>query len=594
MTARPVSPLSLRLLPVLACLLIGVGLAPAMPATAATAKAAAPSDPETFFGAFDLNIVNVEVFVTDKGGRFIPGLTKDDFEITEDGKPVEITNFYAATGAEPASPPASSESAAPLPAEQSLSLTLFFDNQTLIPSDRNRVLQELRTFVRDRLKPGDRVMVVSYDGPGRLKIWQPATGDKAAVLAALDGIAATAAGGFDRVVELRQALTTVSQGDTFAEASDGPTVGGGPERQEASAATAEASYEGIRLYAEARYQEIRSSLATLGHFVDALSGLPGRKAVLFVSGGMSLRPAQALFDVYQSKFGSIARRVGIQITLEAFQTDTTTQFREIGERANANRITFYSLGLPSTPTQSGDLLWSRFQETLETMNLTQSLVLVTAPTGGLADFDPNRASSLLERMRYDFDHYYSLGYAAPPRQRAGNHRIEVKVKRPGLKARHRESFHDRSSRDRLNHQTMAALLFEAGNDNPLGVELLVDGERAAPQPGKREVSLLVTFPMAKLVLLPQDQFHEGKVTVMVGARDDQGRTSDLLQVNVPVRVPNAQMSQAQDQTVAYRATLLLRNIAHTLVVSVRDEYGNVDSTITAPYAAATASSTPGR
>jgi hypothetical protein len=52
------------------------------------------------------------------------------------------------------------------------------------------------------------------------------------------------------------------------------------------------------------------------------------------------------------------------------------------------------------------------------------------------------------------------------------------------------------------------------------------------------------------------------------------------------------MSQAQDQTVAYRATLLLRNIAHTLVVSVRDEYGNVDSTITAPYAAATASSTP--
>ena len=34
----------------------------------------------------DVTIVNVEVFVTDKRGRRVHGLTRDDFEIHENGK----------------------------------------------------------------------------------------------------------------------------------------------------------------------------------------------------------------------------------------------------------------------------------------------------------------------------------------------------------------------------------------------------------------------------------------------------------------------------------------------------------------------------
>ena len=38
-------------------------------------------------------LVNVTVTVTDRNGRFVPGLRKDDFEVFEDGKPVAITHF---------------------------------------------------------------------------------------------------------------------------------------------------------------------------------------------------------------------------------------------------------------------------------------------------------------------------------------------------------------------------------------------------------------------------------------------------------------------------------------------------------------------
>ena len=48
-----------------------------------------------FVDRVDVNVVNIEVFVFDKPGNRVVGLTKEDFEVLEDGQPVEITNFFA-------------------------------------------------------------------------------------------------------------------------------------------------------------------------------------------------------------------------------------------------------------------------------------------------------------------------------------------------------------------------------------------------------------------------------------------------------------------------------------------------------------------
>src|SRR5215212_12086756 len=46
----------------------------------------------------NVNVVNLDVYVNDKSGKRIQGLTKDDFEIYENGKKMGITNFYAVEG----------------------------------------------------------------------------------------------------------------------------------------------------------------------------------------------------------------------------------------------------------------------------------------------------------------------------------------------------------------------------------------------------------------------------------------------------------------------------------------------------------------
>src|SRR5918995_5759626 len=77
---------------------------------------------ETFTDEIEVSLVNLEVVVTDKKGKSVSGLRREDFQVLEDGKPVEITNFYAETGPAPGSAPAE-----PRSLDQRLSLVVFVD-----------------------------------------------------------------------------------------------------------------------------------------------------------------------------------------------------------------------------------------------------------------------------------------------------------------------------------------------------------------------------------------------------------------------------------------------------------------------------------
>lgn len=559
-------------------------LAAGLIAASAMAQSAPPEAGEqTFFESIDVNVVNVEVYVTDRDGNRVQGLTQDDFQLLEDGKEVDITNFYAVAGEQDAAVPEATPGAGSLeplaPASevsQKLYLAIFIDNRTLVPASRKRLLDSVQEFV-SRLAPGDRILLASYDGS--IQVRQGLTSDPAALRAALEEMAKVAPHGIsrdaDRRMLLRQLDAASPVGRGGADESQGP---------QSAAILADQLYQNIRSYGQMQHDETRAAMATMKEFVDSLAGLPGRKALLYVSGGISLRPAEALLRAWESRFSSLAQQVGFT-RFDFQQFDATPMVKELIDHANSNRVTFYALAgtteLSGVSAESGlSLNFSTELETTERMNLQMSMEMIATGTGGLASIDAG-AGSFLDRMRDDFHAYYSLGYV-PQQGRDGRKRkVQVKTRDRSLVVRHREAHNERTDRDRMTSRARSALLL-GEQDNPLEVALDFGREKRNDK-GQYEVEVLVKFPLAKVVLVPQDQFHEGKLRLFLGARDSQGRSSPISEIEMPIRVPNDQLLTALGQVAAYRMNMLLRPEAHTVAVAVRDELGNAESTASAEY-----------
>ena len=83
------------------------------------ALAASLAAQEKVAETIEVRVANVDVVVTDRTGHPVHGLTKDDFEILENGKPQTITNFYE-VGSAPSLPltvstPSSGQTPPPVP-----------------------------------------------------------------------------------------------------------------------------------------------------------------------------------------------------------------------------------------------------------------------------------------------------------------------------------------------------------------------------------------------------------------------------------------------------------------------------------------------
>ncbi len=148
----------------------------------------------TFVDEVALTISNLVVYVTDKKGRAVTNLTKDDFEIFQDGDPKQISNFKlytsevvrselgVTTGLDiPEASPIPDATAAGRP--QAVHLVLYIDNQNLDPLDRNRVLSQTRDFVRTSLHPPAQMMVVAYQRS--FEVLQEFTSEPSEVMKAL-------------------------------------------------------------------------------------------------------------------------------------------------------------------------------------------------------------------------------------------------------------------------------------------------------------------------------------------------------------------------------------------------------------------------
>lgn len=537
---------------------------------------------EPFIDIVNVSVVNVDVYVTDKQGKVVTGLNKDDFQIFENGRPVEITNFYAvndgksvavdqeaaapapapqAPAAAPAPPQASQAppEAASTPPDQRLRLIIYIDNFNLRPFNRNRVMRELRAFIGHQLGKDDELMLVTYDR--ELHVRRTFTNDPSLIATAMLELEKISAQGVHADSERRDALQRISESESVAQA------------------------ESIaRTYAQSAYNDLAFSLTALKKLTDSLAGMPGRKAVLYVSDGLQMIAGQDVFYAVQNKYNEQSSSL-----TQTLEFDVSRRLTELAAQANANRITFYTIdaaGLrvyESTtaenqgpgPSQPG---FSQLIDSVRFSNLQSTLQLMAEKTGGVAIINTNVVTPQLEKIAKDFNTYYSLGYTPPHYGDGRYYKIEVKVKnRKDLRVRHREGYRDKSTDARMSDGTTAALNFPF-EENPLDVSMEF-GQPRAREDGFYLVPVNVRIPIGKLTLVPREKSEDARVRLFIAALDSDGGTSDVQQAPVPISVAKADVETAKNKYYVYSVNLLMRPGEQRVAVGVRDDVGALASFI---------------
>ena len=560
--------MSARILAVcLAAACLGGGTAAAQRGDRKADASAQPENEGFFIDIVNVSVVNVDVYVTDKKGNRITGLTKDDFQIFEDGRPVAVTNFYAVEGGKavagsdpppaavaetPAAPavPGTSLNQVETPEDQRLRLVVYIDNFNIRPFNRNRVMRELRAFVNEKLSPGDEMMLVSYDRS--LHVRRTFTSDPHLIASALLELEKVSGHGVHHDSDRREALRSIEDSDNVNEAM---------------------MY--ARSYAQSSYNDLQFSIDALKDITDSLAGLPGRKAILYVSDGLQMIAGQDIFYAVQNKFST--QSTGLT---EQFQFDASRRFEELTAQANANRITFYTIDAAGLRTYSsvsaenatgGSPGHGIYVDSVQISNLQSPLQMIAERTGGIAVINSNIVTPQLEKIAGDFNSYYSLGYTPTHYGDGRYHKIQVKVKTKGLKVRHREGYRDKNTESRMSDGTLAALRFPFEN-NPMkvGIEL---GQPTRRSDGFFLQPVLVKIPLGNVVLVPRGATHEARVRLFIAAVDGEGNTSEVQQVSLPISIPAADLKAATAKDYVYSVSLLMRSGEQKVAVGVRDDVG---------------------
>jgi VWFA-related protein len=488
----------------------------------------------------DVRVVNVDVVARDSRGNPIRGLTAADFRLLVDKHEVPVDYFTEVSNGGEVEKGGARAGA---PAAVGTSYLIFIDDAYSIDVQRNRVLDRL---ARDlKLGPEDRAAVVSYDDrPALLAAW---TGDAQRVREALDKARSRPVRRVSQVWNpgVEGVATAASMAMRGLPAPPGRKVlllvsGGWPELVAHSELTArEVSPLVAEVSREKLFEPVADTANLLGYTVYFLE-VPG-----VYGGGFSLSDA----DITQT------------LPREATALD------EPGSRYESYEALQYmgtDIGLHAGPSQTRPADRLALVEMDQNLNPYQNLWRLARRTGGTAVlYSPNR--NVLERVEKDSGSYYSLAFSPQWKADGRRHRIEVEVRRRGVRVRSRDGYFDMTPRMQATLKSESMLLFGRGSTV----------QATAGQPrwgGLGAISLPVTLavPARMLTARPVAGGYEFKAKVSTTSCDDWANCQQHRDKPVALTLPKV---PGPDELVPFTVTLNLNTLGQRLSFVVLDDAG---------------------
>jgi VWFA-related protein len=390
-----------------------------------------PATPELTIKAFT-KLVQVPAVVTDKAGNPVRGLTKEDFILLEDGNPVKISTFQAATPSDASLPRPQLPSgqftniAAGKPMERPI-IILVVDATNSDFFSQAQARRHLIRFLSEKIEPGTLMSLMVSTRYG-FKVVHEYTTDPAILTQALKQVVAiSAAAGSENQPPLAAAAIPSNEQVTA-------------ETQAMLAfANAEGEFRGLQrgVHTDIVLQGLRT-------IAQRFAGVPGRKALIWAGANFPTfrddptsinstdfkgRFLQTFDQLTEANIAVYPIDAGGLIGYRGSSTATAAQM--INPGGNRRSLSSSQVLGGSGDTEIG---------LVGTPKPIDSMKVIAELTGGVPYYGTNDLSGAMRKAFSDSTDYYMLGYylRAGSNPKLGRRKLKVQVRTPGLKVRSRE------------------------------------------------------------------------------------------------------------------------------------------------------------
>lgn len=489
-----------------------------------------------FSETLEVRVLELEATVVDREQNTVEGLTRDDFLVTIDGQPAEITNFSSISRGAVRDPDSAAGAKAvemPVPTR----LFVIIDDLHLHPEPKKRAMAALRRYVEEIMDPATTVSILTWNGTTMLARTTPTT--RRDIL--MNAIAAS-----EREAPRAMAADAERRQLQSLRENMGPSP---------------AYRRMVENHAESVTEDAERTIDALQDLVDGIAGsVEGRKIVLYVSEGVPLQPAADL----------LASAVGTRMPpIYGARFNQGLRLQEFARRAQAAGVVFSTLD-PSAHAGMHEGGMGEVDLSVDTRmtrdNKHASVALLARETGGTLIADQNDLGAALVRLDERVSTYYSLA-VRPPAKAKENAPIVVRIRnQPKLRV-HVATRRGLPSRDEAIATAVRTQLNRRTEDNPLNARFFVE-----PEQHERGCVAALQFlvPAEKLTLLPPTEQIRGQLDVWFALVDERN-------LETPVRTRSVAVTSKHGATIGHSQPIALAAGQYVVSAAVVDRLSGATS-----------------
>ena len=538
---------------------------------------AKPNDKENSEVKFSARteLVLIPTLVTDKSGNHITGLKKEDFTVLENGAEQKIATFEEITSdphrlSRPKNPNEFSNSMAGETSSRRITL-LMLDLINTRFVDQVYARKDLLKYLTQSVDQREPTALYTLTRSG-IHVVHDFTTDPRVLVAALHKVK----GDSSQMVDSQEDVEAIT-----GSASPDGSAGVDPSQVQTEAQQLQTMMEDSELNFQSFEQRvaITYTLEGMQQIAQALAGFPGRKSLIWASGGFPFSVSDSTMQLAPAGRDTLS--------------DVLPLYEHTWQLLNDAQISLYPVdvkglqvvGLPSASVRNPGKNYGR-NMTWRNLDTQGSFEVFASMTGGRPYFNSNDLVKGFREAVNDSAQYYMLGYYLDrSKTKSGWRKLAVKVKREHVDVRARSGFF--VSNATVNPESTRNNDISTALQSPLDYTSLALMARwgaieAGKEAGKKRVNFQMRLAPETVLIDGADNNHVVLEFVAL-AKTPEGKQADLpVGMKVENHLTADKALEVRQKGVVYSGALEVAPGEYTVRFVVRDDLSGRVGSVSAP------------